>query len=92
MLAKVLADHMAQMTVRQIDDKRYEQLRVRAKLRGLSAEALAREAIHDAAQLTDDEKLELVKAMQAWSIAARVPGAPQTPGIELIREDRDHDH
>lgn len=51
---------MAQMTVRQIDDARYEQLRRRAKLLGVSAEALAREAIHSAAKLTAEEKLQIV--------------------------------
>ena len=77
------------MTVRHIDDARYEQLRTRARLRGTSAEALAREAIHQAAQLTVAEKLEIVREMQEWSRRARMPDAPQTPGIDLIREGRD---
>lgn len=77
------------MTVRQIDDARYEQLRTRAKLRGVSAEALAREAIHQAAQLTVEEKLQIVREMQEWSRRAQIPGAPQTLGIDLIREGRD---
>lgn len=80
---------MAQMTVRQIDDARYEQLRTRARLRGMSAEALAREAIHQAAQLSVDEKLQIVREMQEWSRRAQIPGAPQTLGIDLIREGRD---
>lgn len=80
---------MAQMTVRQIDDARYEQLRTRARLRGVSAEALAREAIHQAAQLTVEEKLQIVREMHAHFEAARIPGAPQTAGIDLIREGRD---
>lgn len=80
---------MAQMTVRQIDDARYEQLRTRARLRGVSAEALAREAIHQAAQLTVAEKLEIVREMQDWSRRAQIPGAPQTLGVDLIREGRD---
>ena len=80
---------MAQMTVRQIDDRRYAQLRTRAKLRGVSAEALAREAIHQAAQLTVEEKLEIVREAQAHFEAARVPGAPQTLGVDLIREARE---
>jgi len=80
---------MAQMTVRQIDDTRYEQLRTRARLRGVSAEALAREAIHQAAQLTVEEKLEIVREMQEWSRRAQIPGARQTLGIDLIREGRD---
>lgn len=80
---------MAQMTVRQIDDARYEQLRTRARLRGMSAEALAREAIHQAAQLSVDEKLQMVREMQEWCRRAQIPGAPQTLGIDLIREGRD---
>lgn len=83
---------MAQMTVRQIDDSRYEKLRQRARLRGVSAEALAREAIHDAAELNADEKRALVREMLAAGERAKVPGVKQTPGWELIREDRDHDH
>lgn len=80
---------MAQMTVRQIDDARYEQLRTRARLRGMSAEALAREAIHQAAELTVEEKLQIVREMHAHFAAAQVPGMPQTPGLDLIREGRD---
>jgi plasmid stability protein len=83
---------MAQMTVRQIDEQRYEQLRTRARMRGVSAELLAREAIHDAAQLTVDEKRALVREMQAKGEQAKVPGVEQTPGWVLIREDRDLDH
>lgn len=83
---------MAQMTVRQIDDARYEQLRARARLRGVSAEALARQAIHDAAQLSVEDKQALVREMWAKFEAARVPGAAQTSGWALIREDRDRDH
>ena len=80
------------MTVRQIDEARYEQLRTRARLRGVSAESLAREAIHQAAQLSAEEKQSLVKEMWAKFDTARTPGAVQTPGWVLIREDRDHDH
>jgi plasmid stability protein len=80
---------MAQMTVRQIDDQRYEQLKARAKLRGTSAEALAREAIHDAAPLTVEEKLAIVREMRAWSRTAQIPGMPQSLGVDLIREGRE---
>ena len=54
----------------------------------MSVEALAREAISDAARLTVEEKLALVRSMQQWSEAAKIPGVLQTPGVELIREDR----
>lgn len=80
---------MAQMTVRRIDDARYELLRERARLHGTSVEALAREAIHQAAQLTVEEKLQIVREMHSHFEAARIPGAPQTLGLDLIREGRD---
>jgi plasmid stability protein len=80
---------MASMTVRKIDDARYEQLQARAKLRGVSAESLAREAIHDASELTVEEKLRIVHEMQEWSRKAMIPGVKQTPSLDLIREARD---
>jgi hypothetical protein len=55
-------------------------------------EALAREAIHKAAELSVEEKLSLIRRSQEWSRRARIHGAPRTSGAELIREDRDHDH
>ena len=79
---------MAQMTVRQIDDAKYEQLRMRARMRGVSAEALARDAIHDIAQLTADEKLAMVREWQKANEGLKVAGVEQTPGWELIREGR----
>ena len=83
---------MAQMTVRQIDDDRYEMLRERARLRGVSAESLARDAIHAASALSVDEKLGLVREMQDRFRASLTAGAEQTCGIDLIREDRNHGH
>ena len=82
---------MAQMSIRQIDDDAFARLKVRAKAESTSAEALARDAIHKAAGLSVSEKLALAETMQAWSKAAMVPGVTQTPGLELIREARDHD-
>ena len=83
---------MAQMLVRQLDDAAIQRLKLRAREQGTSAEALAREAIHKAAELSVDEKLALIRRSQEWSRRARIPGAPQTMGVDLIREDRDHDH
>lgn len=54
----------------------------------MSVEALAREAINEAARLTVEEKLALVRTMHAWSEGAKIPGVRQTSGVELIREDR----
>ena len=83
---------MGQMLIRQLDDAAIERLKVRARERKTSVEALAREAIHKAAELTVEEKLALVQRMQDWGRRAQVPGMPQTPGVDLIREDRDRDH
>lgn len=83
---------MGQLLIRQLDDAKLDRLKRRARELKMSTEALAREAIHKAAELTVDEKLEIVARMQARSAAARVPGAPRTLGVDLIREDRDHGH
>lgn len=83
---------MGQMLVRQLDDAAIERLKVRARERNTSVEALAREAIHKAAELSVEEKLSLVSRSQEWSRKARIAGAPQTMGVDLIREDRGNDH
>ena len=83
---------MAQILVRQLDDAAVERLKARAREKGTSVEALAREAIHKAAELSVEEKLSLVRKAQEWSRRARIPGAKQTLGVDLIREDRDHGH
>lgn len=84
---------MGQMLIRQLDDAKLARLKARAKAERTSAEALAREAIHRfAGELSAEEKRALVREMWAKSEAAKVPGAVQTPGWKLIREDRDHDH
>ena len=80
---------MAQMSIRQIDDDAFLRLKARAKAERTSAEALARDAIHKAAGLSVAEKLALVHKMQAATEKMKVPGADQTPGWVLIREDRD---
>ena len=84
---------MAQMIVRQLDDAEVARLKLHAAERKVSAEALARHAIRRlAAELTVAEKRALVRDMQARTRAAMVPGVPQTPGVDLIRESRDLDH
>jgi len=80
---------MAELLVRQIDEADLDRLRARAAARNISVEALAREAIHQAAKLTVEEKKALILKTLAKTDAARIPGIPQTPGWELIREDRD---
>ena len=83
---------MGQLIVRQLDDAVIDRLKERAREQKTSVEALARQAITSAAALTVEEKLALARKMQAWGKAAQIPGAPQTPGWVLIREDRDHGH
>lgn len=83
---------MGQLLVRQLDDAAIARLKARAKARKTSVEALAREAIQKAAELTVEEKLDLARRMQQAGERAKVPGVKQTPGWILIREDRDHGH
>ena len=83
---------MGQLLVRQLDDAAIARLKARAKARKTSVEALAREAIQKAAELTVEEKLVLVRKMQEAGERAKIPGVAQTPGWILIREDRDHGH
>ncbi|HET8612851.1 MAG TPA: hypothetical protein VFL92_08805 [Sphingomonas sp.] len=80
---------MGQILVRQLDDATIARLKVRARERKTSVEALAREAIRKAAELTVEEKRAIVRQMQEITERAKVPGVPQTPGVDLIREDRD---
>ena len=83
---------MGQILVRQLDDATIARLKLRAREGKTSVEALAREAIRKAAELSVEEKLALVRRSHEWSRKAQVPGSAQTPGVDLIREDRDHDH
>lgn len=83
---------MAQILVRQLDDAAVERLKARARASNMSLEALARDAIHKAAELGVEEKLALIRRAHEWSRKARVVDAPQTAGVDLIREDRDRDH
>ena len=93
MIAMCYHRRMAQITVRQLDDAKLARLKTRAKEQRTSVEAMARDAIHLIAdKLTVAEKQAVVREMQAKFKAAMVPGATQTPGWELIREDRDRDH
>jgi plasmid stability protein len=83
---------MAQLLIREIDEADINRLRIRAQANRTSVEAIAREAIRKEAQLTVEEKRAIVAQMQAWSLAAMVPGVEQTLGVDIIRESRDHDH
>ena len=80
---------MGQILIRQLDDATIARLKVKAREHKTSVEALARDAVRRAAALTVDEKRAAVRRMQAWSEGAKRSGVAQTPGIDLIREDRD---
>ncbi len=80
---------MGQILVRQLDDATITRLKIAARERKTSVEALAREAINKAATLSVEEKLAIVRRMQAITERAKVPGVKQTSGVDLVREDRD---
>lgn len=76
-----------------LDDEDLARLKLYAADRETSSEAIAREAVRArAAELTAEEKRALVAEMLARSDKLRIPGVPQTLGVDLIREDRDRDH
>ncbi len=83
---------MGQILVRQLDEVTIERLKARARERKTSVEALAREAIRQAAETTVEEKLAIVERMRAWGERAINRDVPQTPTLDLIREDRDYNH
>ena len=90
MISRPYHTAMGQLLIRQLDDAALEGLR--ARLRNISPEALARDTFHEAAKVTVDDKLAIVRRMQEWSKRVRNPDVPRTLGVDLIREDRDRDH
>ena len=77
---------MANLTIRNLDDRVVERLKHKAKQNGRSLEAEVRELLKQAADRKTRE--ELLAA--ADRIAAMTPkGVKQTDSAELIREDRD---
>ena len=75
---------MAQVLVRNLDDQVVATLRMKAELRGCSLEQELRRVLTEAARLTPEERVALVRRAQAMT----PPGVPQTDSAELIREDR----
>jgi plasmid stability protein len=80
---------MADLLITGLNDAAIARLTLRARQRGMSVEALARDILHEAAQLSLEEKRALAIQAQELGRKAMVPGVPQTPGWKLIREDRD---
>lgn len=80
---------MGQIIIRNLDDRIIETLKRRAEAAGRSMEAEARETLRRAVRLTADEKLSLVKEMQAITGAWRRDSERWPDSTALIRADRD---
>ena len=80
---------MGQIIIRNLDDRIIETLKRRAEAAGRSMEAEAREVLRRATRLTFEEKLALVKEMQAITAPMMQGRTDMREGWELIREDRD---
>lgn len=80
---------MGQIIIRNLDDRIIETLKRRAAAAGRSMEAEAREVLRMATRLTGEEKLALVKEMQAITNSWRKDGEPWPDSTAMIREDRD---
>ncbi|MEE8225944.1 MAG: plasmid stabilization protein [Kiloniellales bacterium] len=76
---------MANVTIRNLDDKVVVRLKKRAKTSNRSLEAELREILTRAADTMTSRELRVI----AERIAAMTPDVPQTDSAELIREDRD---
>ncbi len=76
---------MAQVLIRNLDDHVVRTLKKKAELRGCSLEQELRRILTEAARLTTEEKVALIRRAQAMT----PPGVTQTDSAELIREDRD---
>ena len=77
---------MANLTIRNLDDKVVERLKKKAKDNGRSLEAELRVLLKQAANRKSPEELLAI----ADRIAAMTPeGVKQTDSAELLREDRD---
>ena len=78
---------MAQVLIRNLDDELVDAYRQAAKRNGRSLEAQLREALWVMQPMTPKRVAQL--RAEADRICAMTPDAPQTPGEQLIREDRD---
>ncbi len=76
---------MAQVLVRNLDEQVVRTLKTKAELRGCSLEQELREILTEAARLTPEERVALIRRAHAMT----PPGVPQRDSADLIREDRD---
>ena len=81
----ITIDSMAQVLVRNLDDRVVAALKRKAELRGHSLEKELREILASAALLTGQERRQLSRRIRAMTPT----GIPQTDSAKLIREDRD---
>ena len=76
---------MANVTIRNLDDRVVARLKERAKANNRSLEAELREILtREVGSMTRQERVALARR-----IAAMTPNVPQTDSVELLREDRD---
>ena len=80
-----MTDSMAQVLVRNLDDRVVAALKRKAELRGHSLEKELREILASAARLSGEERVQVSRRMRAMTPA----GIRQTDSAKLIREDRD---
>jgi plasmid stability protein len=83
---------MAQVLVRNLDDRVVETYRRRAAAKGVSLEAELRVTLSEAAKLTREEKRAMMLATLEHNRRLLNPASSQTPAWIMIREDRDHGH
>ncbi len=76
---------MAQVIVRNLEDRVVAALKRKAELHGRSLEQELREILASAARLTGLERVQLSRRIRAMTPA----GVRQTDSAKLIREDRD---
>lgn len=77
---------MAQVLVRNIDEKVISALKRKAELQGRSLEQMLRETLSEAARLTPAERLDVARRLRAMT-----PSAKQSDSVDLLREDRARD-
>lgn len=78
---------MAQVLVRNIDEKVISALKRKAELQGRSLEQMLRETLSEAARLTPAERLDVARRLRAMT----PPAAGQSDSVDLLREDRARD-
>ena len=82
---------MADLTIRNLDDKVIERLKRRAKANKRSLEAEVRDLLEQSVKpMKPMSRKEFIK--EARRIRAMTPDVPRTDSTLLIREDRDSDH